>query len=203
MSFYRASVLAIALAAMSMAAQATTIALAADGQWNAFTVSELDSQSTPTAWIDAGYTNDPGYGSALNYTFTIGAGLKGTLTVVDADFAGDTFHVFNQGQLLGSTSSVPVTYFNEAPADVGYDFDAALQDGTFSHGVFTLVAGTYSISGALAQSVLLDRGTALPLNSTGGALKLSISAVPEPGSVALLLAALGVVWLVSHRKSAR
>lgn len=194
----RSLMLAAALTATSLAAQATTVTLAADGQWNAFTVDALSSLSGGVEWIEANDSNAEGFGSALNYSFTIAAGFQGFLTVVDANFGGDTFQVFNQGVPLGATSAVPQTSYDNAP-DLGNDHDAALLNPAFSHRVFTLSAGTYSIGGALAQSVLLDGE---PLNATSGALKLDVSAVPEPGSGALALAALGMVGLLAHRRSA-
>jgi hypothetical protein len=190
--------LAAALAATSLCSQATTVDLAADGQWNAFTIDALSSLSGGVEWIDGDDSNAEGFGSALNYSFTIGAGFQGWLTVVDANFGGDTFQVFNQGVLLGSTSAVAQTSYDNAP-DLGNDHDAALLDAAFSHRVFKLGAGSYRISGLLAQSVLLDGA---PLNATGGALKLHVGVVPEPGSAALVLAALGVVGLMAQRRSA-
>jgi hypothetical protein len=193
----RSLMLATVLAATSLASQATTVNLAADGQWNAFTVDALSSLSGGVEWIDGNDSNAQGFGSALNYSFTIAAGQQGLLTVVDANFAGDTFQVFNQGVLLGTTSAVPQTSYDTA-LDLGDDHDAALLSPAFSHRTFALGAGTYSISGALAQSVLLD---GQDLNATGGALKLSVSAVPEPGTGILLLSALGVIGLVATRRT--
>jgi hypothetical protein len=208
MSFVRSTVLAAVLAVTSLASQATTVSLVADGQWNAFDVAELDSLTGGTEWIDANNSLDPAYGSALNFSFTIDAGFVGTLTVVDAAYAGDTFSVFNGAALLGATSSVtPGVYALQAdgtvvtPANVGYDFDAALQAPAFSRGVFTLTAGTYRISGLLAQSVSLEDGT--PLNATAGAVKLSVSAVPEPSGWALAAAGLGCAVFVTRRRSPR
>lgn len=199
----RSSLLGAALAALSLASHADTIELAADGQWHTFTVASDQSVSGGTEWIVGDYTNAPGFGSALSYTFTIATGYQGTLTVVDGVFAGDVFNVFNNGQLLGSTSIVPLTYYVENPINVGDDFDAALAEPAFSRQVFTLAAGTYSISGSLAQSVLYDRVLSEALNTTDGALNLGVSAVPEPSSAALLFAAIGVVVLVWRRQPSR
>lgn len=193
------AVLATVLASLSLAAQATSVTLAADGQWQAFGVDDQASLSQGTEWIDNNYSNSAGYGTPLSFSFTVDAGFQGTLTVVDADLAGDTFKVFNQGALLGNTSAVPAAQYGSTP-DVGNDYDAALADPSFSRGVFTLGAGSYVITGALLQSVSLG---ASPLNATGGAVKLSVSAVPEPSSAALVLAALGITWLLSRRTSAR
>jgi len=199
MKFYQNVVLAAALFTSSLAAQATTVTLVADDQWQAFGIDSFASVSGGNEWIDNTDTNAPGYGSPLSFTFTIASGFQGRLTVVDANLAGDTFNVLNNGNLLGATSSVPVQQYDSAP-DVGYDFDAALRNSAFSRGVFTLSAGSYSISGVLAQSLMLGSD---PLNATAGAIKLSVSAVPEPSSAALVLAALGVTALVSRRRAAR
>lgn len=201
---FKPALLAVALAASSLAAQATSINLAADNQWQAFGVDSFSAVSGGTEWIDNDYSNAAGFGTPLDFTFTIAAGFVGELTVVDAAMAGDTFQVFNAGSLLGSTSSVAVQQYGSAP-DVGYDYDAALQNSAFSRAVFTLGAGTYSISGALAQSLMIDDGLGglSPLNATAGAVKLSVSAVPEPSTLALVIAALGVTWLVSRRTTVR
>lgn len=199
MKSFKNALLTAALFASSLAAQASSVNLAANEQWQIFGVDSFASLSGGNEWIDNADTNAPGYGSQLSFTFTIAAGFQGTLTVVDANLAGDTFNVLSNGNLLGATSSVPVQQYDTAP-DVGYDFDAALANNAFSRGVFTLGAGSYSISGVLVQSLLLGSD---PLNATAGALKLSVSAVPEPSSALLALAALGVTCLVYRRRDAR
>ena len=199
MMSFKNTLLAAALLSSSLAAQATTVSLAANDQWQSFGVDSFASLSSGNEWIDNADTNAPGYGSPLHFNFTIAAGFQGTLTVVDANMAGDTFNVQNNGNVLGATSSVPVQQYDSAP-DVGYDFDAALANSAFSRGVFTLGAGSYSISGVLVQSLMLGSD---PLNATAGGLKLSVSAVPEPSSALLALAALGVTFLVSRRRGAR
>jgi hypothetical protein len=195
----RSSMLAAVLAASFLVAQATTVNLAADGQWNAFAVDSFSSQTGGLEWIDGDYSNDAGFGTPLSYTFTIAEGQVGTLSVADAGFAGDTFSVYNNGQLLGATSSVPVTEYGSA-ANVGLDFDAALQNNAFSKGVFTLGAGTYSVTGVLAQSMLSSGSR---VDATVGGIKLVTAPVPEPSSAALLLAALGVTGLVFRRRIGR
>ena len=176
-------------AAITAPAHATTVALAADGQWSEFTVDSFTSQTLGTEWI--AFTD----GSPLDFSFTIAAGHVGTLTVLDAGFAGDTFSVTNAGALLGTTSSV-------AQGSIGpdlKDFDAAWADPAFSRGVFTLGAGSYSISGALLQSVLDADG--LDLDSTNGAVRLSV--VPESSSLAMMLAGLGAIGLFARRRQGR
>jgi hypothetical protein len=182
------SVLVVA-AAIAAPAHATTVSLAADGSWNEFNVDNQVAPSFGNGWID--FTD----GSPLSFTFTIAAGRTGHLTVVDAGFAGDTFSLTNFGAAIGSTTAVP-TGTTDGP--VVSDFDQALADPSFSQGVFTFGAGTYRISGLLNQSVL-DGGA--PLDATDGAVRLQVSAVPEPSPFALLLAGLGAIGLLIRRRA--
>jgi hypothetical protein len=196
---FRKGLLATALVAAFIApVHAANVALSPNGQWNPFAVDDLVGPSYGTAWIDT-ETLSPSYGETLNYTFTIAPGDIGMLTIVDAGFAGDTFNVTNLGSSIGATSSVAATTFDTAP-NAGADYDAALANASFSRGVFTLGAGSYSISGSLLQSVTLDGTT--PLNATAGALKLDVSPVPESGSLALMLAGFGVLAFVARRRAA-
>lgn len=176
-------------AAFALPAHAGDVPLPADSQWNAFSV---DGALEPSlAWIDDS-------GSPLAFDFNIAAGFVGTLTIVDAVFGGDTFTVTNFGNLLGSTSSVPLADIGSA-VDHGYDFDAALADQSFSSAVFSLGAGSYHIGGFLGQSLLFDGQR---LDATAGALRLSVAPIPEPSTYAILLAGLGVVGLVARRRRA-
>jgi hypothetical protein len=165
-------------AACSAAAHATTLPLSADGAWSAFNVNDLDATSFGVEWIVNANTLSPQFGSALAFSFMVGAGMQATLTVVDAGFAGDTFTVFDHGISLGPTSSVPLTDAGAA-ADAGIDFDAALATAQFSRGVYTLGAGEHLITGSLLQSVRFDGA---PLNANVGALRLQVRPVPEPAT---------------------
>lgn len=188
-----------AAAACLAPAHATTVSLNADGQWNAFNVSDIDAASGGVEWIDNANSLDSGFGTPLDFRFSVGTGFHGLLTVVDAGFAGDTFTVTNFGSLLGSTSAVASQAYASAP-DAGTDFDAALGDARFSRSVFVLNAGDYRISGALAQSVRLDGA---PLNSTVGAVKLSlvpVSTVPEPSTLLSLAAGLALLAASARRR---
>ena len=173
--------------AAAPAARAADTALAADGQWNAFAVDGLLNPSL--AWIDDA-------GDALNYTFTIAAGTIGTLDVVDAVFAGDTYGVTNFGSALGLTSAVPLADIGSA-ADLGLDYDAAFADGAFSHASYQLMAGTYRIGGYLAQSLLIDGQR---LDATAGALRLNVAPVPEPSTYALMAAGLLAIGYLARRR---
>lgn len=188
---HRFALAALMAAVFAAPAHATDLALPANGQWQMFSIDDLNSNAFDTRWFD------DSNGSVLSFTFTVGAGMVGTLTVVDGSFAGDTFSVTNFGAALGTTSAVPVGTY-EAPVDAGYDFDAALANPLFSRGVFTLGEGSYSISGQLLQSVTFG-GTAL--NATVGAVQLTVSAVPEPSTFAMLLAGFGVMGMLARRRA--
>jgi hypothetical protein len=183
--------LVAALIAGAGFASANAATLTADGSWSSFDVDSFSSLSGGVEWID----NTSG--APLSFDFTIADGQHRLLTVVDAGFAGDTFTVYSGGSLLGSTSSVPVASYD--PLAVGItDFDTALADPAFSRGQFLLGAGSYQVTGSLAQSLLLD---GQPLNATLGGIRLSVAAIPEPDSLALLLAGLGLMAVVARRRA--
>ncbi len=171
------TVLALAAAFGSTAHAAT---LAADGQWATFDVA-IDLSGN-LGWIDIAD------GMPLAFSFTIAEGSFGTLTVVDGGFAGDRFEVSNgPAQVLGTTSAAVNSY----PANIFLDFDAAMANLGYSRGVFTLASGSYTVSGRLITSALDDMQAAL--NSTVGGIRLEVSPIPEPATVASMLAGLGLL----------
>jgi hypothetical protein len=186
-----------ALSALALSAQvhATDLTITPNGVWNPLDVDDLTAQSSSTEWID-NTTGIPGYtgnGSSLTFSFTLAS--SAVLDIVDAGFAGDTFgYSLNGGSAL--TSNVPVTEYNANPANAGTNFDAAFSDhANFSFASLVLAPGSYTLTGALAQSVTLS---GLPLNATVGAVRLS--AVPVPAALWLMGSAIG--GLVSLRRRA-
>jgi len=167
-------------------ANATTQALTADGQWQEFNVDDLSSISGGAEWIDLLDSNSPNFGSPLSFSFTIDSGHQGKLSVVDAGFAGDRFQIFNNGQSIGFTSAASNS------TEYSLDFDANLTSSNFSNGIFMLAAGSYTVSGALSE-------TLQPFNATNGALKLETSEVPVPGAFGLFAAATYLLAAVRRR----
>ena len=186
MTFHRlAAACALTLAALMPAAHAAP--LPTDGSWAVFTV---DANLPPysTGWADDN-------GAPLQFDVSIEAGFVGTLTVVDTGFSGDQFKVLDGQQVLGTTST-PVS--GDPSGAITFDADVALANTDFSRGVYTLAAGSHRISGLMVGSLANADG---PLNATIGAVRLQVSAVPEPASLATLLAGLGLLAVVRRRRT--
>lgn len=166
-------------------AQAGVVALSADESWQAFDVDALMALDGGLQWIDLD-------GEALAFEFAAPQAV--TFSVIDAGFAGDTFQLFDHGVLLGGTSLPAASY----PDSVGANFDDAWADARYSRGVFTLAAGHHRITGVLSTSALDE--LAQPINATVGAVKLSVSAVPEPEGWALALASVLLVLTFGRRR---
>lgn len=176
---------AIVLAAFAPPSFAAS--LSADNQWVPFDIDELSALSGDLDWIDIGT------GEALSFSFQIAAGYQGTLTVVDGGFAGDRFLITDGNTVLGKTSQPIASY----PDSIGLDFDAALADVRYSQASYSLGAGSHDVTGYLIRSVVAE-GAAL--NATVGAVRLSVSAVPEPATLASLLAGLSLLSVVLRRR---
>jgi len=201
MSILRSSFVAASFAFSAIAAQAATvIPVTQDGSWYAFTVDALSAQSGGLEWIDSDYDLSGGAGDfkALSFTFTVAD--KAILKLVDIYGAGDTYNLAitsASGTSAYTSSSVTARDLNDAVLPFNASFDGAFADSAnFSQLTLTLGAGTYTVTGSLLQSVTAD---GVALNSTAGGL--SVTAVPEPTSLALVLAAAGVVGVVSRRRA--
>jgi hypothetical protein len=169
---------------------ATDLAITPNGAWNPFDVNDLLALSSGTEWIDAdgSIPGQHGDGSSLMFSFKLTS--TAVLEIVDAGLAGDTYSYSLNGGPAALTSNVPVLDFNANPADVANDFDAAFSNhADFSFGSLVLTPGSYTLTGALAQSVSLNGA---PLNATVGAVRLStVAAVPVPASLWLMGSAIG------------
>jgi len=167
-------------------AQAESIALT-NNVWQGFDVDQLTAVDQSTSWINVDT------GNLLSFTLT--TDVAGVLKVVDLGNAGDTFNVTITGpggvQHL-TTSSVPATSSSSVTLNGA---DAALADPAFSRGLFDLGPGTYTITGSLLQSALID-GTAL--NATPGAIEFST--VPLPAGLSLLLSGLAALGAAARRR---
>jgi len=180
---------ALALAGLTTA-HASLVSAGTDGSWNQFDVTRDLAADGGVGWIDI---ND---GSALSFQFTVNAGFVGTLTVVDTGFAGDRFSVSINGNPLLPTS----TAVNSYPTAIGQaDFDAALANADYSRGIFSLGAGTYTVTGALFASAL--DGAGMALDATSGGLKVDVSPVPLPPALLLLASGLGMLGTRLRRRA--
>ncbi len=168
------------IAATSVLAFAAANAPAATPQFDTWYLFDAYQDVSNTAWVDENL-------EMLSFDFVLDA--PALLKVTDAGLAGDRFEVFAGGASLGTTS---------LPADAGdeskdLDFDAAFGDARWSHGVFQLSAGSYSITGK-AVAFVPDVGAA-----TGA---IMLTPVPEPETWALLVAGLAMTGVALRRRSA-
>ena len=173
------SLIAATPAAASLTAQAAdTNTAVTDTGWYAFFHGDVGS-----AWLNDYAFNDPGMQS---FSFSLSG--PATLRVAEGGLAGDAFKVFDNGVLLGSTSSPT----GGATDDAGVNFDAAMSGSKWSHGEWLLGAGQHVITGLASAS---------PYAAGTGALQ--VVAVPEPVNYALFLAGLGLIGFVANRRSGR
>lgn len=176
---------------VSPVSNATEISLV-DGSWYAFDVDPLLSQSGGAEWIDAQVDSSQGYvgdGSPLLFSFSLST--ASVMHVVDAGISGDIFSVLVNG-VEYSTTAVAAN----SGLFAGVDFDSAWSMNEFSRFSLLLAPGDYTLSGLLVQSAIDDAGEPY-MASVGG---LRIAKVNEPGVLALLALAMGILGL---RKGAK
>jgi hypothetical protein len=161
------TLLAAAIAAFAINTHAASIAT--DGSW-----AEFDFDGAGSALYDL---------NTLDTTFSFTLDQSAILRVVDAGFSGDRFSIVANGSALGATSAPVAQGSSEYPI---FDPAMAWSDSRFSKGSWTLAAGAYTITGSATLS---------PFDSGFG--YVSVTAVPEPESYAMLLAGLGLVAAVA------
>jgi len=171
---------ALAFAAIALApalpAAASTIDISADGAWHNFYFDE----TAGSAFLDDFAFNNP---DTLSFNLSLSG--PAWLRVADIGLAGDRFSLFANGASLGATS-VPTG----DDTNFTLDFEQAMGSDVWSHGSWLLAAGDYTITGSVLSAPFGP--------GTGG---LSVSAVPEPGSAALLLAGCGLLAAIRRRRS--
>jgi hypothetical protein len=176
--FNRRSVLAAAIGAVVCFSSPVVFAqVPAQEVWTGFEVGAVGSswtvpfETTPITF--SGVLSAPAY-----------------LKIVDLGLAGDRFEVFINGVSAGNTSAPTLAIGVNDPSYFFGDEALALADSNFSRGEFLLPQGTITVSVMASMS---------PLDASIAAFQ--VSAIPEPASLAMLLAGAGVVGLARRRQA--
>ncbi|MBV8684695.1 MAG: PEPxxWA-CTERM sorting domain-containing protein [Caulobacteraceae bacterium] len=170
---------AVAFGAISAPAVADNIGT---GVWYAFAFASSGSALTGGGVPG---TNPSGV-SAPTGPWIITLSRPTPLTVVDVEASGDQFTLYDNGKVLGETSTPSFGSY------VGECISCALADPNFSRGYFTLPAGKNVISG------VFDTGFGFGDGDFGVAV-----GVPEPASWALMLVGLGGLGVATRLRSHR
>lgn len=123
------------------------------------------------------------------WTFSLAAGDVGTFRVVDSFLVGDTWRLYKGTTLLATSTTGTRT-------TTGFtgDYEDSWLDASYS-----ALAYTFSGAGNYSFDVFGDGGGGLP---AAVGVSLSVAAVPEPETYALMLAGLGVLGFVARRRKA-
>lgn len=168
----------LALSASSLFAGA----IATNGSWEEFKFGTVGSFGSTCSGA-CGATTDPIADNSVDAPWTFSGAA--VLQVVDLYLEGDQFEVFDNSIALGDTS-VPS---NAGGNDCANDIGCAVSDANYSYGEWSLGAGSHSITIEAIQDAAGFSDGAAALSVGGG------TPTPEPGTVALLFAGLGVLGL--------
>ena len=178
-------------------------------------VPTIDNGSFETNTVGSGYW----YGQAASdWSFTGGAGVSANNTAWDGVTQSGNYFAF-----LQNTASIAQTFTSSVAANYTFDFDMALRQGYNAGQAVTVsldgvLLGQYSASlgWSSLSATATDIGAGLhtltfaginPLNMGDTSafvdnVSMSVSAVPEADTYAMLLAGLGLVGFVARRRKA-
>jgi PEP-CTERM motif len=185
--------LAAAVISAGLATTAHATPIPVDGGWYTFCLNGSGSPASTLSPVGGSCPLNSGVGLAGN-TITFSSLFPTVLQVTDAFIAGEDFLVVIDG----------VSYFTPSVQQWGavnvFDPNAAFADARYSHGSWTLAAGSHRVD-IFAQTVN---------NGGGGAAYVQVitssTTVPEPSTYALMLSGLLAIGATTgrfRRKTAR
>ena len=172
-----------AFAAASIASPASATAVLTD-TWYSFGFGTTGTPFSPG--LDGGSGTNPASLNAPSPDWTFTLLTAGSITFVDAFLSGDQFQITDGGTIIGSTSA------GTAGTSCFDDITACLANPSISKGTFALSAGSHSINGTTLVNA--------PQTSGGSGFFRINSAVPEPGTWAMMLLGFGGLGLSMRRK---